>query len=347
MSEKNRIGWIDAARAVGMIAIVLGHTLRGEGIYIWLYSFHVPLCVMLSGMVFSPKNAEFGAFVKRKFETRMIPYYFFALVSIAVYAVIGTSVESAVDPVQKFVLHEQLAGMLWANGHSGLMRWNLPLWYVPMIFLMECTGWILVKKVGVYEKKRRWGVLAVSVAVGCVLYHAVNPWDFPLSAETMLYLLPFFLMGEDVKRLVSSDRISAPVRVLAGIVMMAAGAYVSSLCGWVDYVVDRYNNYPLFVLSAALTSVGILFLCSALTFLNKPLGYIGRNTMGILLMHKFPIMFFISVFPATANLAEEYPMIGSALIAMASLALCLMASAVLKRIMPWSLGMRKYHGRIE
>lgn len=56
-----RVRWVDQVRALAMILIVLGHSLGqtgGEGgtVYNWLCLFHVPLCVVLSGFLFSPRN---------------------------------------------------------------------------------------------------------------------------------------------------------------------------------------------------------------------------------------------------------------------------------------------------
>ena len=53
MKQAERIGYIDTLRAFAVFAIVLGHTLRNATVvYPWLYSFHVPLCVLTSGIVF-------------------------------------------------------------------------------------------------------------------------------------------------------------------------------------------------------------------------------------------------------------------------------------------------------
>lgn len=54
MKQAERIGWIDTLRAFAVFAIVLGHTLSNATVvYPWLYSFHVPLCVLTSGIVFN------------------------------------------------------------------------------------------------------------------------------------------------------------------------------------------------------------------------------------------------------------------------------------------------------
>ena len=78
----------------------------------------------------------------------MIPYYCFALISIALYAILGSKMEKTVEggwwydvsPLQSVI------GMLYANSGTGLMRWNMPLWYIPMIFVLLMAFWIFRSK---------------------------------------------------------------------------------------------------------------------------------------------------------------------------------------------------------
>lgn len=69
--------------------------------------------------------------------------------------------------------------------------------------------------------------------------------------------------------------------------------------------------------------------------------YVGQNTIGIMVMHKFPILFFVGLVPVTKRLNSEYPLPGAVLIASISIALCLIASKVLYRVCPLALGKNK------
>ena len=105
MKKAERIGWIDTLRAFAVFAIVLGHTLRNATVvYPWLYSFHVPLCVLTSGIVFHVGQKEFKDLLKVKIQTLMIPYYCFATVSIVIYALLGSKMEKTVGGGTTFLL---------------------------------------------------------------------------------------------------------------------------------------------------------------------------------------------------------------------------------------------------
>ena len=47
-----RLEWIDKAKGIGIILVILGHTICPPNIKFWLYSFHMPLFFFLSGYVF-------------------------------------------------------------------------------------------------------------------------------------------------------------------------------------------------------------------------------------------------------------------------------------------------------
>lgn len=89
--SRNRILWIDTVKAIAIFLIVLGHVLHGkcENLWVWIYSFHVPLFVVLSGFVFDNKNKKFSYFVTKKFCSLMVPYYIFSILSILVYQIMG------------------------------------------------------------------------------------------------------------------------------------------------------------------------------------------------------------------------------------------------------------------
>lgn len=94
--------WIDTARCIMIFAIVWGHVLgytEAKGLYNWLYNFHVPMSLMISGMVVTYHKNGFAAFIRKRFVRLMIPYYCFSLISIALYSVVGNAAEKAVGGV--------------------------------------------------------------------------------------------------------------------------------------------------------------------------------------------------------------------------------------------------------
>lgn len=68
---------------------------------------------------------------------------------------------------------------------------------------------------------------------------------------------------------------------------------------------------------------------------------VGRNTVGIMVMHKFPILFFVGLFPISKKLIGTYPLIISIMVAILLIGMCLAVSEVIYRVCPIALGKRK------
>ena len=70
--EKQRISYIDSLKGLGIILIVVGHIIPYESmLHVWIYSFHVPIFFIISGMLFKMKQEEiceedFNIIVKKK-----------------------------------------------------------------------------------------------------------------------------------------------------------------------------------------------------------------------------------------------------------------------------------------
>lgn len=98
---KQRLTYIDIARAIGILFVVLGHInqfyrdsqgIEYSQILIFIYAFHMPLFFILSGILFSEKtfrNLSFLFFVK-KVKGLVVPYLFLDITA-GLYGVVVSS----------------------------------------------------------------------------------------------------------------------------------------------------------------------------------------------------------------------------------------------------------------
>jgi fucose 4-O-acetylase-like acetyltransferase len=106
----------------------------------------------------------------------------------------------------------------------------------------------------------------------------------------------------------------------------------------VGYRDNRYGNVFLFYASALFTVLGLCFISILMArvnlgFVQKALTYAGQKTLPILLMHKFPILFFQVLFPWTRQpLKNNDPVVGF-LTAVVSIAACLAVDKLLEIIL--------------
>lgn len=75
--DKERIGYVDAAKGLGMLLIMLGHITKYDNpVDLWMSSFKVVIFYIMSGFLMSytgsVKKRSFGVFMKK--HSQVLPY---------------------------------------------------------------------------------------------------------------------------------------------------------------------------------------------------------------------------------------------------------------------------------
>lgn len=76
-----RLHWIDMAKGVGILAVVVGHVWTRGAVRDAMYAFHMPFFFLLSGYLFSPRPA--GPFARRQLALQGTSYVAFLLLVLA------------------------------------------------------------------------------------------------------------------------------------------------------------------------------------------------------------------------------------------------------------------------
>ena len=103
--KSRRIDWIDSAKGLGIILVVIGHVERGltfakllpaSPIVLFMdrliYSFHMPLFFFLSGLFLahSIEKSSFNELLKNKARTIAYPYFVWSTITIAIKSLLGS-----------------------------------------------------------------------------------------------------------------------------------------------------------------------------------------------------------------------------------------------------------------
>lgn len=82
MREGNRIGAIDTAKGIGILLVIIGHTLYSDNpIRIFIYTFHMPMFFILTGAVMKNPGDRQKSILKDFLEERklIVSYYFYSI----------------------------------------------------------------------------------------------------------------------------------------------------------------------------------------------------------------------------------------------------------------------------
>ena len=84
IAASNRLDYIDSAKGIGILLVVIAHINYTQQLLTIIYSFHMPLFFAISGLLFdSSKYQNFKDFLTRKIRTLICPYILFYVLSIS------------------------------------------------------------------------------------------------------------------------------------------------------------------------------------------------------------------------------------------------------------------------
>lgn len=130
MAISKRDFTIDALKAVGIFLVVLGHTTKTEELHGYIYSFHMPLFFIISGLLYHARKD----IVKRLVRSLLVPYVGFAFLTFAYWALIETRVRPVMEGTS---IGEQFTNIFYPM--SGIVEpylFNVVLWFLPCLFIV-------------------------------------------------------------------------------------------------------------------------------------------------------------------------------------------------------------------
>ncbi len=354
MSEgKKHLFWLSFIKGAVIITVVFGHAIQQGPVTTYLHSFNGPLLFFMSGVVFSTKGKQFLSFVGNKARTLLVPYFIFGLLSILAYMLLGVFVKDALadQRVIEGGFLSQIQTLI-----LGECPTNAPLWFLPSMFFIMLISFPIGKITDMFEKRSAKAIVSGSFMLLFILWAILNSLFFKIpdlywNFDTALYMTIFFLFGYFLMQSGFAERLDSLktyIKIPAGILLMAAGGFFAvNNEGFlkVRILVSEYGNIFMFFLAAFLGVLGSTLLCMSIKKSNL-LDYLGRHTLSILVMHKFPIVFFQALCTPIALKLEEGSILVGLLVTAVSIALPLLAELIIDRIFPPALA-KKWPKRVD
>lgn len=282
-----------------MILVLLGHlqndTIFSFSPYIlslcsWIFSFHMPFFFIISGMLMAVKGDKEnpGDFVKKRFHSIMIPYFWFSLIYIGI--VLYSLLISKVVPLKTLFIQ------LWYV--LGMYGMNV-LWFLPALFAAEILFVFITKH---FKTKKSIPVmlilLAVAIAVNQLrlllpnnneIYERVNEFVITLIRPvfTCSYILIGSLLYKGIERIKSRLSDTRLFLIISLPLLFVINFYINTLNRPVDFRSMVLNNYFFYYVSSISGSLFLIFLCMLLSKAAsfKLLNYYGVNSLTFMAVH--------------------------------------------------------------
>lgn len=286
-----RIEYLDIARGIGILLVVLGHNDFGAispFFHQVIYSFHIPLFFFLSGY-FINTSLSFFDYSKKRFHSILKPYLF------TIFLIYFTSIsfekmgfQTAIGRIIKS-LYGSIDYIDWAQ-----------LWFLPNLFVVSLYAFIFIVVVSKLRNRWvTWAILLATLVISLPLLRIFYPFPIsifgkeyellglPFSLDLMLLSGFFFILGNEVRQGTSEGTFS-PIWLLIG---TGIGLIVLNIV--FPYSVDIAKRvYESLFVNTAEALLGILFVLALSRQIELHAGglaplfkYLGNISLIILLFH--------------------------------------------------------------
>lgn len=287
MKEQKRIIYVDIFKAVGIIAMVLGHIGLGDVFDKLIHAFHMPMFFFISGYMFRHKPQDFLStrdHVLRKVKSLLIPYVVFGLFMCCFLLVWRLTINGTVY-VEPF-LH-----LVWVNTNG--LNIGGALWFLTALFFTD-TIYFAVDR---YLNKFRVPFVVILAIVG-ILLAKLLPQKVPFALSQGLVGLLFYESGRIICRL---EKNKIVVFEKIPWLIYFAGEAVAVLLIFLHEEVNMregiWGNPVLFFLNGMLTSVILLGIIKkaesriGACLLVKRMQCVGERSIIYLCVNQIVIMF--------------------------------------------------------
>ncbi len=291
MKAKERIDWIDYAKALGVFLVIMGHTYKGYTFIAWIYSFHMPLFFFLSGITLRIEETSCKEFLRKRVKSLLIPYILYSMVYIMMEIVKGI-LNGNIDGAIKYFLRDAF----WIRGEQA----TIGLWFLPLLFLVEALLMILCK--GIRKKSLRAITVVFITAIGFLYAYKIGkalPWGLDAAFVVIFFLYAGYVFKQTCLSAWSNGKQKNILKyVVIGIgllfINILSNNYNIKLIGNnADMYSLRYGNAILYLVSA-LSGIGFISVILGGIFKNiksKFWRFMGRNTLHIYCLHGLALMF--------------------------------------------------------
>lgn len=290
-----RLEWIDIAKGIGIIIVILGHCVPYGGFaFNFIFSFHMPLFFILSGYCY--KQRDVNTTIHNKIKTLLIPFIKFAFLGLVVTLII---------PTWRSELNlKTLARDIYLASPDGCN--NSSIWFLSCLFLVTMIVNVALSLTA--KLKNRKVIRTVLVMLSAIIGYLISidqvmmkmlPGDrMPFALDTAFMAILFFVSGYVLKNnKVMEQKNWVKYSVLSGAFLVIT-LLITVVNGKVNIHALTYKNPVLYLIGAFSGSGCIICLARILElFANKKIrnmfSYYGRNSLIILGTQSLLIRLFI------------------------------------------------------
>lgn len=254
--------------------VILGHT-NGipSALHTIIYSFHMPLFFIISGLVFNKEKysaCSVLTFIRHKGRQYLLPYFVFSfanLVLVYLWNIVFYRTSLSLSQILSYI-----KGILYCYANTDHMPNCSPIWFLMCLFWASILFYLINK----YAKKHATFIAVISMLISYTLYLFVDirlPWNLPTA-----FMAVFFMqIGLEMQQKQFHHKYIVAFFFAVGVFSALLN---NSVVGLNE---NTYGNLLLFLLSAILLSVALITTCRSKALSNcRCFSWLGEHTLLII-----------------------------------------------------------------
>ncbi len=281
MDTRERKTWIDIARGLGIIAVVLGHAEAG-GITRYIFWFHMPLFFALSGCLFKPcrDGKGFKQLVRKDTISLLLPYLsFLLLVAAGQYTWLWLNGSAHSVNLSTYIFNLLVGGRF-------LKGWHATFWFITCLYVSRIAFAFITMR---FSTRASLAVVGLAY-LSAHLYTYAGVWQrlyIPGNIDVALIASGYYAFGCYARSLLENK----DNRVLLLSLFLTVSFIVMQKLGVINYSLDlKYLVCNNLLLDLAIPLTITICICQLSHWLGlspaaQPLTELGQRSLAIMYLH--------------------------------------------------------------
>ena len=296
MDTNNRIKWVDIAKGIGIILVIVGHTIALE-YSAPIYTFHMPLFFFLSGL-FLNTDVKLKAFIKKKAKSILGVWLLVFLLSYIVCI--------CIPEWRQLISFKSLVVDLY-SANTNVVQ-NSSLWYLICLFFAEVIFYFVEKIKAVINQKVFYAIFGLFTMIVLILPNVLNMISnyipltggrLPFKIDTALCAVVFLSLGKWIKPYIS--KLMDKMTILLTISILIVWILLAYINGWTNMNSLNFGVHKLLFYPIAIMGIG--WVCGLSNYIaekpnnivSKALVFYGENCLMIFLFQSLFIRLYLLV----------------------------------------------------
>lgn len=297
IDHSNRIATYDILKGIGILLVVLGHITRNDILGRCIFSFHMPLFFVLSGILYKEKEQ----FVYKQFKALIFPYLVFSILSFLYWYFIELRFRELKEGTNVF---DQLTNIIFPMNMENSYEFNAVLWFLPCLFVTSLSYHFYQR----LDIKKYGDFILLLLSVLCASFIKIK---LPFFISEMFCSLPFYICGAILNKkknqlCLLTEKNKIP-RMINGLVLLPVVFFiVIAFLLRSDMKNGFYSyGYAVFFICALALVFGLYCLVIDIKK-QRVLQWLGMNSLCIMLIHEPIKRIIIKVYSVLLSQDVDY-----------------------------------------